>query len=89
MQDNTKIEDPSVHHQGRTAANQVGEERRSESTEESAGGEDRDDCGFLGGCDVLVSIWIYVSSAEKLLPIRHGKDAANCTRVIAIERNKF
>lgn len=83
MQDDTKVEDPSRNHQSRAATDGVGQERGHESTEESTGGEDRHDRGFLGGGDIGVSLGVDVAGTEQTLPVRHREDAADGPRVIS------
>lgn len=85
MQDDSKVEHPSGDQETRSTADPVGKEGRGQGTEEGTGRENGDNGGFLGSRDVGVSLGVDVAGAEQPLPVGHGKNAADGSRVIARE----
>jgi len=70
LQNDTEVENPSGNHERQAPTQEICKDRRRQSAEEGAGGQDGDDCRLLRARDGKVaSRRIRVSGAKLVLPV--------------------
>jgi hypothetical protein len=83
LQDDSQVEHLGRGNQTPATTNQVTHGSSTQSTEKCTSREDGDDGGRLRGGHVEVSFGVTVASGEFVLPVGHGKNAADCSGVIS------
>jgi hypothetical protein len=83
LQDDSQIEHLGRSNQTPATTDPVTHGSSTQSTEEGTSREDGDDGGRLRGGNIGVSGGVTVAGGEELLPVGHGKNAADCSCVIS------
>lgn len=86
MQQDTEIEDPAGDNKSPSSTNPVCQQGGSQSTEKGASGKNGDDESRLGRADSQRPIDIRVAGGKLVLPVVHGKDAADGAGVITEQK---